>query len=63
MAPYKPGDWKDFAERASKETDPEKLRVLVQELMVYALVQEQRHVKHEIQSRLGQHFRAADNQG
>ena len=58
MTPYQIGDWKDLSERASKEIDPEKLRILFQELMMYALGQEQRHLKDDIQSRLGQHFRA-----
>jgi hypothetical protein len=63
MTPYQIGDWEDLSERASKETDPEKLRVLFQELMMYALGQEQRHVKDDIQSRLGHHFRATTDQG
>ena len=63
MTPYQIGDWKDLSERASKETDPEKLRVLFQELMMYALELEQKHVKADIQSRLGQHFRATADQG
>jgi len=53
---YQAGDWKEFAKRARTETDPEKLRVLVQELMTYALWQEQRHVKNKIQSRLEHRF-------
>ncbi len=28
---FEAGDWKDFAKRARTETDPEKLRILVQE--------------------------------
>jgi hypothetical protein len=52
MIHYQAGDWKEFAQRARTETDPEKLRVLVQDLMMYALWQEQRHAKNEIQSRL-----------
>ena len=63
MTPYQIGDWKDLSERASQETDPEKLRVLFQELMMYALAQEQRHVKDDIQSRLVHHFRATADQG
>jgi hypothetical protein len=56
MTLYQAGDWKEFAKRARTETDPEKLRVLVQELMTYALWQEQRHVKNKIQSRLDRRF-------
>jgi hypothetical protein len=56
------GDWKEFAKRARTETDPEKLRLLVQELMTYALWQEQRHVKNKIQSRLDRRFIQAAGQ-
>src|SRR4051794_11223083 len=52
MIHYEAGDWKEFAKRARTEKDPEKLRVLVQELMMYALWQEQRHAKNEVLSRL-----------
>ena len=51
------GDWKDLAEKASKEKDPAKLRALIQEL-IYSLAQEQRYYKDEIESRLDHHFRA-----
>jgi hypothetical protein len=56
MISYQAGDWKEFAKRARTETDPEKLRELVQELMTYALWQEQRHAKNEILSRLEHRF-------
>jgi hypothetical protein len=52
MIYFEEGDWREFAKRVRTEKDPEKLRVLVQELMTYALWQEQRHAKNEIKSRL-----------
>ena len=62
MTPRQADDWKDLAEKASKERDPRKLRVLVEELL-YALSKEQRHVKDEIASRLDYHYRATDASG
>jgi hypothetical protein len=32
MTPYQPNDWKHLAEQASKEMDPEKFMILIQEL-------------------------------
>ena len=60
MAPRPAGDWKDLAERASKEKDPAKLCALVEEL-IHTLDQEQRHYKDEIESRLDHHFRATQS--
>jgi hypothetical protein len=62
MILYQTGDWKEFAKRARTETDSEKLRVLVQELMTYALWQEQRHAKNEIRSRLNHRFNTLQSQ-
>jgi len=62
MTPRQAGDWKDIAERASKEKDSTKLQVLIEELL-YALNKEQRHVKDEIASRLDYHFRATNTSG
>jgi hypothetical protein len=59
---YEAGDWKEFAKRARTEKDPEKLRMLVQELMTYALWQEQRHAKNKILSRLDRRFIQANGQ-
>ena len=62
MIHYEAGDWKEFANRARRETDPEKLRALVHELMTYALWQEQRHAKNEILSHLNRRFTQASGQ-
>lgn len=32
MPPHQPSDWKHLAEQASKELDPEKFMILIQEL-------------------------------
>jgi hypothetical protein len=57
MAPFQPSDWQFLAERASKKTDQRRLRAVVQ-LMIYALWQEQKHIKDDIQQRLDYRFGA-----
>ena len=62
MTPRHAGDWKDLAEKASKEKDPAKLRVLIQELL-QSLAQEQRYYKDDIASRLDYYYRATETTG
>jgi hypothetical protein len=55
-------DWRKLTASLSKETDSEKLRALIDEL-IQTLGQEQKHVREEIEERIRRHVRDMEKKG
>ena len=55
-------DWRKLTASLSQETDSEKLRALIDEL-IQTLGQEQKHVREEIEERIRRHVRDMEKKG